>query len=434
MDFLPLFGKNYRMNNQEVINLDELLNQWSKQLALFWQDQKPWQILAFGVALLVSFGLTRMVRVRIKGLDLERNNRLGGIVFSGSCAFILLLFNAFFNPAHHAILLIRAIDLMATLWVLRTGVYLLHDVLRWHRLTVGVQTFFVRLVWLFFALHELGLTDPLKKLLQDLQIHVSGSTISLLQVIEAIVFITLAIIIALWLGNLVERRLVNYELLESHIRVIVIKLSRGVLLVLTVIIVLPLVGIDPTFLSVLGGGLGIGLGLALQKVVSNFVSGFIILMDRSVRLGDVVAIDGQQGTVIHLDARSITLSGGDGTLSIIPNETFVTQVIVNYTANKVGVSRHFSVSVAFDNDLVLIHDLLFNILVQHPQVLESPNPQVKLERFSGNEVIYLLQYWVADANIDEGRMRSELLQSIRADFVAHHTALLMDVTKSIIRL
>ena len=428
------FGKGYRMHNQEAINLDELLNQWLKQLELFWQDQKLWQIFAFGAALLVSFGLARMVLARSKDPDADRSNRFSGIVFSGSFVLILLLFDAVFNQAHHATLLGRVMDLMATLWVLRTGLYLLHDVLRLHHLTVGIQTFFVRMVWLFFAFHELGLTEPLRKLLQDLQIHLGSTTISLLQVIQAITFITMAIIFALWMGNFVERRLVNYALLESHVRVIVIKLSRGILLALTVIVVLPLVGIDPTFLSVLGGGLGVGLGLALQKVVSNFVSGMIILMDRSVRLGDFVAIDGQHGTVTRLDARSITLSVGDGTVSIIPNETFMTQAIVNYTANKTGISRQFGITVAFDNDLVLIHDLLLNVLRQHDQVQDSPTPQVKVERFSGNEVIYILQYWVADANIDEGRMRSELLQSIRLVFVAHHTALLVDVTKSFIRL
>lgn len=422
------------MSNQETINLDELLNQWVKQLDLFWQDQKLWQVFALFFALTVSFWLAWMVRTQSKGIDLDRNKRFGGIVFSGSCTLILLLADAFFNQAHHATLLARVMDLMATLWVLRTGVYLFHDVFRWHQLPVDVQTFFVRVVWLFFALHELGLMEPLKKILQDLQVHVSGSTISLLQVIQAVIFITIAIVFALWMGNFVERHLSNNVLLESHVRVIVIKLSRWALLILTVIIVLPLVGIDPTFLSVLGGGLGVGLGLALQKVVSNFVSGMIILMDRSVRQGDVVSIDGHHGTVTHLDARSITLSVGDGTLSIIPNETFMTQVIVNYTSDKIGVSRQFSVTVAFENDLVLLHDLLQDVLIQHDLVLDSPTPQVKLERFSGNEVVYVLQYWVADANTDEGRMRSELLQSIRSVFVAHHTALLMDVTKSIIRL
>ncbi len=399
------------------------------------QEQKPWQLLALFVSLGLAWASSAILRRHLEKDDTltkEHRARLLGIMFSLTGSVSLLLFDHLFNRRHASTLLAMVTALMVALLAARLGVYVLNHVLGWGRRTLALQSFFVRVVWLLFALHVTGLLEPLLEVMQDLGINVSGSRITILEVLQATLAVSAALGATFVLGNLVVRRLIRVEVLDKHVRVIAVKLLRGLLVFLGVVIVLPLVGIGSTFLSVLGGALGVGLGFALQKIASNYVSGFILLLDRSIRLGDVITVEGRQGSVIRMDARSISLSGGDGTVFIVPNETFMTQSIINYSVQASGLCKTFTLEVAVENDLVLARSIMEETLRRQPGVLTSPAATVMLSRYTGYGAEFTLLFWVADPGVNDALIRSDTLLALQEAFRQHGIRLpLRDGVKSV---
>ncbi len=379
------------------------------------QAQHLWQLPVLLVSLLVGSGAAiAMGRGRHQvGVDIERSRRLRGIAFALVSAAALMLFGRYFGHGRPSSLLHMALSLTLALGAARTGVYVLKYVVGLSRRTITLQAFFVRTVWVLFALHVTGLLEPLMDLLQDIGLTIGNTYISLLQVLQAVVVVTVMLVLALWLGGAMERRLMRTDALDKHFRVVVVKLLRGLLVFMSVVIALPLVGIDSTFLSVLGGALGVGLGFALQKIASNYVSGFIILMDRSIRMGDVITVDGRQGTVIRLEARCIALSATDGTVFIVPNETFMTQTITNHTLGGGGVCRTLTLEVAFGSDLERVRAILEDAARQQARVLVEPAPSVALLRHTGYGVELSLQFWIDDPGVSDLGLRSDMLQAIQ---------------------
>lgn len=382
------------------------------------QVQHLWQLPVLMVALLVGVGASIAMGKRLPGAeqDPEQQRRLRAIAFALVSGVALLLFGRYFGHGRPSALLRVATDLLFSLAIARIGVYVMRYVLGLSSRTLALQTFFVRTVWTLFALRVTGLLEPLMDLLQDIGLTVGGTYISLLQVIQASVVVTGMLVLALWLGRAIERRLMRADALETHTRVIAVKLMRGLLVFVGVLVALPLVGIDSTFLSVLGGALGVGLGFALQKVASNYVCGFIILMDRSIRLGDVVTVEGRQGTVRRLDARCIALELTDGTVLLVPNETFLTQAIVNHTLLGKGVWRSLSVEVAYGSDLPRASEVILAAVQGQPRIMTDPAPSVTVTRFTGHGVELALQFCVADPGPSDTSLRSDMLLVILRGF------------------
>ncbi len=401
----------------------------------FMEEQKPWQLLALFVSLGLAWASSTILSRHLEkdgALTKERRARLIGIMFALTGSVSLLLFDHLFNRRHASTLLGMVTALMVALLVARLGVYVLNHVLGWGRRILALQSFFVRVVWLLFALHVTGLLEPLLEVMQDLGINVGSSRISLLEVLQATLAISVTLVSTLWLGNLVERRLMHEEVLDKHVRVIAVKLLRGLLVFLGVVIVLPLVGIDSTFLSVLGGALGVGLGFALQKIASNYVSGFILLLDRSIRLGDVITVEGRQGSVVRMDARSISLSGGDGTVFIVPNETFMTQSIINYSVQASGLCKTFTLELSLENELSLARALMEEALRRQSGVQAVPAATAMLSRYTGYGAEFTLQFWVADPTVNDALIRSEALLAFQEVFRQHDIHLpLRDGVKSV---
>lgn len=176
----------------------------------------------------------------------------------------------------------------------------------------------------------------------------------MLDILRAVASVAATVLAALWIGREIERRLMATDVMDVSLRVMAIKVVRTLLVVLAVLIALPLVGIiDLTVLSVFGGALGVGLGFGLQKIASNHVSGFIILMDRSVKIGDVVQIDNRSGMITQLTSRYIVLKGGDGTEALIPNEALITSTVVNQSYSDRLIRIALPIQVAYGSSLDL---------------------------------------------------------------------------------
>src|SRR5207247_5423223 len=161
------------------------------------------------------------------------------------------------------------------------------------------------------------------------------------------------LLVSLWVSGLIEQWLLRVPSVASNARVVAAKLFRAALLVVGVLIALPLVGIDLTVLSVVGGALGVWIGLGLQKLASNYIAGFTILLDRSIRLGDMITVDGRFGSVTKVTSRYVVVRSLDGIEAIVPNETLVTTTVLNHSYTNREIRLALPVRISYDSDLDL---------------------------------------------------------------------------------
>src|SRR5688572_7001732 len=257
-------------------------------------------------------------------------------------------------------------------------------------------------VWIGFALHVMGLLPDLLKFLDALGFSVGKSRISILLILQGVLSVMATLLIALWLGRFIETRTMATTDLDINLRVMISKLSQALLILAAILLALPAVGIDLTVLSVFGGALGVGLGFGLQKIASNYISGFIILMDRSVALGDLVTIDNHTGNLTKMTARYVVVRSLGGVEAIIPNDTLITSTVVNqsYTDSRVGQS--IAVQVSYDSDLELALKILVDIAKSQSRILKQPAPGSSVVKFADNGIDLELGFWVDDPQLGIG--------------------------------
>ena len=202
--------------------------------------------------------------------------------------------------------------------------------------------------------------------------------------------------VALWISGLVEDRLRAADGLDSSLRVVFARMSRALFMAVAVLVALPLVGIDLTTLSVFGGALGVGLGFGMQKIASNYVSGFIILLDRSIRLGSVIAVGTDRGEVTRITTRYTVLKGVTGVEALVPNEVLIGSVVQNesYTDSRVRQAVH--VQVAYGTDLEATLALLEKAAQSSLRVLADPAPKGYVLAFADSGVSLELGFWIDD--------------------------------------
>ena len=267
------------------------------------------------------------------------------------------------------------------------------------------------LIWGAFALHITGLRPRIYAAMEALSFQSGGHRFSLWLLFQAAVVIVVAIIVALMLARLVESRLMGFTQMNLSLRMALSKAARTVFLILAVLMALPAVGIDITVLSVFGGALGVGIGFGLQKVASNYISGFIILLDRSVRIGDLITVDNKFGEVSQINTRYTLLKALDGTESIVPNETLITQTVVNHSLSKPNVRIVLPVQVSYGTDLEQAEALMLESAHSQSRViLDEPNnlPKVFLKEFADNGVLLELAVWIRDLSEGQNNLRSDL--------------------------
>jgi small-conductance mechanosensitive channel len=172
------------------------------------------------------------------------------------------------------------------------------------------------------------------------------------------------------------------------------------------------VGIDLTALSVLGGAIGVGIGLGLQKLAANYVSGFMVLAERSVRIGDMVRVGGVEGRVSDIRARYTVIRSLGGVEAIVPNETLMTSTVENLSLSDTHVYQTTAVSVTYDADVALIERLLTEAALEQPRVLRDPPPAVLLSSFGADGLDFTVGYWLGDPQNGLGRPRSDINRAI----------------------
>jgi len=217
-----------------------------------------------------------------------------------------------------------------------------------------------------------------------------------------------ALLGAMWLGSLIEERLDQQSGLEPNLRTVLGRVARGLLLVVALLLALALSGIDLTVLSVFGGALGVGLGLGLQRIASNYVSGFILLLDRTVRIGDLIAVDKYYGQVTRISTRCTVVRANDGTEAVLPNEMLVSSPVVNYTLGDRRLCLSVPIAVAPETDLPRARELLCAAARATPRVLSDPAPVALLKEVQGGNLLLEVDFWIADPEQGRQNVQSDV--------------------------
>jgi small-conductance mechanosensitive channel len=242
--------------------------------------------------------------------------------------------------------------------------------------------------------------------------------ITALDILKGVIALFLTVILAMWISRITESRVMAADSMEVTTRVVITKVVRIATLFLAIFVALPLMGLDVTTLSVFSGALGVGLGFGLQKIASNYVSGFIVLMDRSLRIGDVVTVDGKRGEVKAIESRYTVIKGADGVESIIPNEKLITESVNHHTYSDPKISLVQSVWITYESDVDKACLLLAEIAKRQARVIEDPPAAARVKQLGDNGIELELTVWISDPAVGEGDLKSSLFKDILKTFKA----------------
>ncbi len=271
---------------------------------------------------------------------------------------------------------------------------------------------FATLVWLALVLHFTGMWETIFEALEEIILPVGKSKVSLLAVLQGIASVALTVVLALWISALLEARLLLIPNMHSSLRVVLSRLGRAIFILLAILMSLSLVGIDLTVLSVFGGALGVGLGLGLQRITSSYVSGFIILFDRSLSIGDMITVDKFSGAVTQINTRYTVLKGSDGIESIIPNEMLVSNPVQNLSLTDRAVVLVTDFTVAYDTDLDSLFPALIDVVAQVPRVSMATAPSAYLLRFGADGFELRVGFWIEDPENGRTNVISDVNRAI----------------------
>ncbi len=388
-----------------------------------WYDfQQPdflWQALALNLSLGMGWWLSRRLRQREKArLGADRSalqafsaDGLKRIAFPLFSLLFVLLSRKLLKLGHvsHVSLLELTVPLLVSLALVRATLYVLRRAFSPSGWLATSERFIALTIWLCLALYITGLAEPLIEMLEQIDFHVGKQKLDLWILLNGAVTVFATVLVALWLAGLIEGRLMAAERLDSSVRVVLGRIAKAVLSIVAVLLSLSLVGIDVTALSVFGGALAVGLGFGLQKIASNYVSGFIILLDRSIRIGNVVAIDATtSGVVTQITSRYTVLRTLTGAEVIIPNEYLVSNIVRNQSYSDTQVRLVIALQVAYHCDLEKAMQLMEDAAKGQARVLVDPPPKALLMAFAESGVNLELGFWISDPQEGTGNLRSDI--------------------------
>ncbi len=274
-------------------------------------------------------------------------------------------------------------------------------------------------IWIGVALYVTGLWPEIINVLDDYDFHIGKQRVSLLLILQGALSVLVTLLIALWLGRFLEIRLMRASTLDINLRVMLSKLCQALLVLGAILIALPAVGIDITLLSVFGGMLGVGIGFGLQKIASNYISGFIILMDRSVRIGDLVTVDQHTGQLTKMTARYVVVRSLAGLEAIIPNETIIASTVINHSHTDPRVRVAMPIQIGYQSDLETAMKIMEDAARRHPRVLKHPEPGAVLLQFGDSGVNLELGVWIENPQEGTYGLRSDIYREIWREFKKH---------------
>ena len=286
--------------------------------------------------------------------------------------------------------------LLLSLAGIKFGVYVLRSGFKPSPALRAWENVFSLIVWGVLALHLLGWLPDVVKAMDEFAFTFGETRISILSFLELTTSIVIFVVLASWLSRLVETRTKRSQYLNPSMRVVLAKTSKFAFYGLAVLFALKAVGIDFTAFAVFSGAVGVGIGFGLQKIFSNFISGFILIFDRSIKPGDVITIGNRFGWVQELNARYVVVRDRDGVEALIPNENLITSEVTNWSYSDRSVRQRLPVSISYQDDPELAMSLMVEAANEHFRVLKSPEPVARLIRFGDNGIELELRIWIED--------------------------------------
>ncbi len=300
-----------------------------------------------------------------------------------------------------------AIPVLLSLAVIRLGVKVLQVAFKNAPLVRALERTISWLAWIAVVLWVSGLLPVILEELEGIKWKVGAATLSVRTLLEGALTAAVVLLIALWISSAIEARLLRSATgAELSLRKAVSNATRVVLMFFGLLLALSSVGIDLTALSVLGGAIGVGLGFGLQKLAASYVSGFVMLAERSVRIGDNVRVDTFEGRITDIRARYTVVRALSGRESIVPNEMFTSNRVENLSLADSRVLQYTVVSVSYDSDVGLVMRLLTEAALKQERVLREPEPGVNLTNFGADGLEFTLNYWMTDPENGQQNLRS----------------------------
>jgi len=365
-------------------------------------------------------------RVRIGS---ERESRAASIgagsvnrlIFPLTTLVLLLLVHAVIVRWYAPVFFPIAIPLVVALALIRLCVYAVRNVFGVRRAAPASERAISFTIWGALLLYYVGVLPEIAASLEEAKLPVGKTNISLLDLGRDAIVVVLAVVLSLWASGLIEQRLMRISHLDNNVRVVMAKVFRALLILIGLLAALSFVGIDLTVLSVFGGAVGVGIGLGLQKLASNYIAGFTILLDRSIRVGDMITVDNRFGTVSKVTSRYVVVRSLDGVEAIVPNETLVTTTVLNHSYTNKEIKVGLPVQISYDSDLDLAMKLMEQVALGEPRTLRSAStaPLVTVVAFADNGITLELAVWIDDPEKGQGNLKSALNIGIWKAFQAN---------------
>ncbi|WP_295549098.1 mechanosensitive ion channel domain-containing protein [uncultured Pseudacidovorax sp.] len=365
------------------------------------------EIAALVLCLLLAWGVTRWF-----GRD-----QPGDSLWFGEKSFDGLLFPllalAFTDLARRLLLTVQptlllrvAVSIYLALLAIRLFARVLRRVFPASALVRLVERTISWVAWAAAILWIVGLLPPVLAELEAINLGFGKTRVSLRTLFEGVLSCGVVLMITLWISSTIEKRLLTPAVSDLSMRKVASNAVRAGLLLIGLLFALSAVGVDLTALSVLGGALGVGLGFGLQKLAANYVSGFVILLERSIRIGDSVKVDTFEGRITDIKTRYTLIRAGNGRQAIVPNESIITGRVENLTLADLKTNLNTVIAVGYDSDPVQVQTILCEAAAAQDRVLADPRPVAFLTNFGADGLEFTLNYWISDPDKGKDSVRS----------------------------
>jgi small-conductance mechanosensitive channel len=375
------------------------MSQFSTLIQDLGAQSAPLEGLVLLICLLLALGLTKLIS-RSTVFDTSENSVWFGQRFFDGLMFPLLSLvftyasSVVWSQTQHAALFKIAVPVLLSVVAIRFMVRVLSTVFPGSSAILMIERAVSYLIWLIAILWITGVLPWVNRELESIYINFGRTKLDLRTFFEGLLSCGLVLVLTLWISATIESRVLAHAVEDLSIRKVATNILRVSLTFLGLLIALSAVGVDLTALSVLGGGLGVGLGLGLQKLASNYVSGFVILLERSLRIGDQVRLNGLEGRITDIKNRFTLIRDAAGRENVVPNELMVSERVENLSKAFGRVLLQVNLSVDYASDLVLTQNLLSSACAQVERVLKSPAPETLLVNLGVEGLELAVVFWV----------------------------------------
>jgi small-conductance mechanosensitive channel len=401
------------MANSSRIPTPQPIDDWNGWLAAFTQPTVLIELLVLALCVLMAWALVAGMRRTLSFQD-ERSIWFGrkdvdGVLYPLVLLCLASVARLILSQYVPMAMFKLAVPILVSLVAIRVGVKVLQAAFAqagWVRLLEHTISW---IAWGAVVLWVSGLLPVILNELDQITWKVGSSNLSVRTMIEGALTASVVLIVALWISSAIESRLLRSARgSELSLRKAVSNATRALLMFVGLLVALSSVGIDLTALSVLGGAVGVGIGFGLQKLAANYVSGFVILAERSMRIGDNVRVDGFEGAITQINARYTVVRSPVGRESIVPNEMLITSRVENLSLADSNVFQKTVVSVAYDADVALVSSILVGAATPQDRVLKDPAPRAYLSAFGADGLEFTLGYWIKDPENGQLNLRSDI--------------------------